>query len=881
MGAELTRQTDYWRDCLAGAPELLELPVDRPRPALQTHAGAWLQMTIPAELTASLHIIGRAENCTLFMVLVAAFDMALARYAGTTDIVIGTPIAGRSRTELEGLIGFFVNTLVLRTSVDGNPTFRELLGRVRQTALGAYAHQDLPFEKLVEVLRPQRSRSYNPIVQVLFTVHNQPVNAFVPDGLVVDSIDVGNDAAKFDLSVHVAERDGELQCGFGYNPDLFDTETVDEIARYFESILATVCRDVEVRLNGLGTLPASITATDWSGNLVERFVSQVRRTPLAIAVRTAETVLSYGALNELANGVAQQLLSLSPSLSPSQLALPTPVVPRVGLLCAYDEQLVAGLLGILKTGCAWVPLDPAWPADRLATIAADAGLAAVVTDPAHLEQACGLSATCESPIPLVVLHTHGDAMVVVSDPVVNISADALACIIYTSGSTGSPKGVVQTHGGIVIQVGRYSEALRLTPADRLSGLSGYAYDAAIQDIFGALLNGATVCPLAVRGSGGHLAEQSAMVDRLGVDSITVMHATPSLFRYLFGSKIDSRHDLSSVRAVVLGGEAVQRSDFELYRTHFARGTQFVNGLGLTESTVALQFVANHDTKLNGQWVPVGTPVAGLDVDLIDDAGVSSWFGEIVLTGSGLSPGYWPDYLPGDLKGAKQVLPSLHTGDIGRRLPDGQIIYVGRRDGQINVRGYRVELGEIEMTLSGLPGVADSAARAWYRDGDAWLAAYVVAEDGVEPGPDELCTALADRLPPFMLPQTLEILEALPRLANGKLARDELPAPRRRQESGLTPARSELESELLSIWGDLLQLGTLGVHDNFFTLGGHSLLATRVIARIRDRLDTEVPLASIFDAPTVAGLAEIIESVCNNNESVPALMRIPREGHRSS
>jgi acyl-coenzyme A synthetase/AMP-(fatty) acid ligase/acyl carrier protein len=510
-------------------------------------------------------------------------------------------------------------------------------------------------------------------------------------------------------------------------------------------------------------------------------------------------------------------------------------------------------------------------------IAADAGLAAVVTDPAHLEQARGLHMMCESPIPHIVIHAHSDAMAVAIDPIVDITADALACIIYTSGSTGSPKGVVQTHGGIVIQVGRYSEALRLTPADRLSGLSGYAYDAAIQDIFGALLNGATVCPLAVRGSGGHLAEQSVVVDRFGADSITVMHATPSLFRYLFGSEIDSRHDLSTVRAVVLGGEAVRRSDFELYRTHFARGTQFVNGLGLTESTVALQFVADHDTRLHGQWVPVGTPVAGLDVDLIDDAGVSSWFGEIVLTGSGLSPGYWPGFL----NGMKPALSSLHTGDIGRRLPDGQIIYVGRRDGQINVRGYRVELGEIETTLSELPGVADSAARVWYRDDDAWLAAYVVAEDGAEPGPDKLRAALANRLPPFMLPQTLEILEALPRLANGKLARDELPAPRHRHESGLVPARSELESELLSIWGGLLQLGTLGIHDNFFTLGGHSLLATRVIARIRDRLDLEVPLASIFDAPTVAGLAVIIESVRDNNESVPALMRIPREGHRSS
>ena len=366
-GAELERQTGYWRDTLAGAPELLELPVDRPRPALQTHSGAWLRRTLSGELTTSLQAVGRAEHCTLFMVLVAAFDMVLARYSGAADVVIGTPIAGRGRTELEGLIGFFVNTLVLRTSVDGNPTFCELLGRVRQTSLDAYAHQDLPFEKLVEVLSPQRNRSYNPVVQVLFTVHNQPVNLFVPDGLKVETVDVGNDASKFDLSVHVAHRegegDGELQCGFGYNPDLFDAATIEELADCFESVLVAVCTDTDIRLNDMGRLPAPVEATDWSGNLVDRFVAQVRRAPHAEAMRTADVTLSYGELNERANGIAQQLLSLS--LAPG--------APLIGLLCTYDERLVTGLLGILKAGGVWVPLDPAWPAERLATYCGGCG----------------------------------------------------------------------------------------------------------------------------------------------------------------------------------------------------------------------------------------------------------------------------------------------------------------------------------------------------------------------------------------------------------------------------------------------------------------------------------------------------------------------------
>ena len=854
-GTELSRQIDYWHEQLAGMPAMLELPTDRPRPAPQTNAGAWLQRNLPAELTAAVQAIGRDQGCTLFMVLVAAFDAALARSAGSTDIVIGTPIAGRNRTELEGLIGFFLNTLVLRTCVDGNPTFRELLGRVKKTALGAYAHQDLPFEKLVEVIRPPRIRSVNPIVQVLFTVHNQPVSPFAPDGLTVESIHVSNDAAKFDLSVHVSEHDGELQLGFGYNADLFDADTIDELACYYEEILTAVSRDMEVRLSEFGAVPTSVTATDWSGHIVDRFISQVRHTPHAIAVRSAAAKISYQALNNQANGVAQQLLSRG--------LMPNPDTPRIGLLGSFNNQLIAGQLGILKAGCAWVPLDAAWPVTRLATIAADAGVAAIVTDQAHWQQASELQ------LPLI----DADAGAVVVNPAVIIAPDALACIIYTSGSTGVPKGVMQTHSGVVIQVGRYSEALDLGPADRLSALSGYAYDAALQDVFGALLNGASVCLLPALGSGARLVEQSVIVDRLVSDAVTVVHMTPSLYRYLFGEKLGSGYDLSAVRVVALGGEQVRRSDFELYCARFAHGSRFINGLGLTESTLALQFVADHDTRFHGDRVPVGTVVAGLEVDLVDESGASSWSGEIVLRGSGLSPGYWPQWSDDSTR--------LCTGDMGYRLADGQIVYAGRRDEQVNLRGYRVEVGEIEAVLSELPGVADSAVRVWYHDEDTWLSAYVVAEPGAEPGADTLRAALAERLPVYMLPQSFERLDELPRLAGGKLARDALPVPRRERESTLAPAQSELEVELLLIWSDLLQLDTLGVHDNFFMLGGHSLLATRVIARIHDKLNIEVPLVNLFDAPTVAGLATCIESLQSPGNLAPALKHIPRDGRRSS
>jgi len=332
--------------------------------------------------------------------------------------------------------------------------------------------------------------------------------------------------------------------------------------------------------------------------------------------------------------------------------------------------MVAGVLGIYKAGCIWVPLDPAWPVARLAAIASEAGLSAVVTDQAHLAQARALA---EPSLPLVDVDGRCDGGEAIIDPAVHVGPDTLAYIIYTSGSTGAPKGVMQTHAGVLTQIGRYSEALQLRPGDRLSGLSGYAYDAAVQDIFGALLNGATVCPLDVRGA-GRLTERSQLLERLTIDAITILHATPSLFRYLFG---DDGHvvDLSSVRTVVLGGEAVQRTDFELYRSRFAPGTQFVNGLGLTEATLALQFVADHETHLSGQRVPVGTAVTGLTVELIDESGEPGWRGEIVLHGSGLSPGYWSaQYRHAD--GPARV-SRLRTGDRGYRLPDGQIVYASR------------------------------------------------------------------------------------------------------------------------------------------------------------------------------------------------------------
>ncbi len=853
-GAELSRQINYWRAQLEGVPAVLELPTDRPRPAVQSHRGAKVSRSLKAELADALADLARQEGSTLFMVLAAVFALVLGRYAGTRDVVFGTPIAGRERTELEGLIGFFINTLVLRTRLDGNPTFRELLARVRRESLDAYAHQDLPFEKLVDELSPERNTGRTPIFQVMFNLHNEPVQVADFDALDATPIGIDRGLAKFDLTVSISELqhsdEGGLFAHFEYNSDLFTAATVSEFTDYYVLLLETFVADADLRLNELPSLavPQRIERADWTGNILTHFGTWLSRTPKAIAVSSGRSSLSYGEVNQQANRLAVRLLSLELTMDSE--------VPRIGLIAAPDTPLVVALVGILKAGYAWVPLDPSWPDTRLVAIARDAGLGAIVTDPLLVDKAHLLSALL---LPVIEL----DGKVTADDPQVTIEADALACIIYTSGSTGAPKGVMQTHQGVVTQVGRYSQALGLSPADRLSGLSGFAYDAAIQDIFGALLNGARVCLYNVSGCGNmaggrSLTENTALLTALVADSITVVHAAPSLYRYIFGGELNCSHDLSSVRLVVLGGEPVRRSDFELYRSRFAGGTRFINGLGLTESTLALQFHADMDTRLVGQSVPIGDAVAGLSVALLDDNGEPGWCGEIVLTGQGLSPGYWRQ----PQSTAERFGPGsvLRTGDLGRRLPDGHIVYVGRRDEQINIRGHRVEPAEIEAQLVTLAGVADCAVTVVERQGDPWLIAYVVAAvPHDQPVAAALLDALREQLPAYMVPQAIEWLAELPRHANGKVARGALPKPRFDHEAGVgpVPARSELEGKLQSIWEEVLQLETLGVHDDFFSLGGHSLLATRVIARIRDQLNIEVPLINLFEYPTIAGFAALM------------------------
>jgi amino acid adenylation domain-containing protein len=877
-GGELERQLGYWREQLAGAPPAIHLPTDRPRPPVQRHRGGWHTRVLPASLGAALTALAQRERATLFMVLVSAYAALLSRYTGDEEVLIGTPIAGRSRTELEGLIGFFVNTLVLRTDLRGAPRFRELLARTRRAALDAYANAEVPFERLVDALNPPRDPGRTPLFQVMFNLHSEPRHPLRLAGVEVHEQALPSPYSKFDLNLHVALHDGALVAGFGYNTDLLDAQTIEWLAESYEKLLAgvaaiTASADVPVgELDLLGPAQGAVAAAEAArltpgqgaavpiesgGTLAARFAAQAQRHGGRPALGGAGGQWSYAALDERARAVAHALLAQAGARA-----------GRVALLLGHDAVMVAGLLGAVLAGKAYVPLDPYAPRARHEALLRDAGVQAIVTDGARLLAAAWLR---ESALPVVLADAPSAPATGARLP--QSQPQDPAYLLYTSGSTGRPKAVVQSQRNVLGQVDTWCRQLAITADDRLSLFSGYGYDAAVQDIFGALLNGASVHPLDLRG--GDSAPE--LVDRIAAGGITILHATPTVYRYLFGGRVTCQQDLSAVRLVVLGGEEARRSDLDLFKVRFRRGARFVNGLGLTESTMAFQYVADHDTRTLGDRLPIGRPVPGNRFVLLDEAGrPDAWKGEVALYSPHLAEGYHGDEA---LSAARFPVRDgerwLLTGDLARRLPDGQLLYLGRKDRQVKIRGIRVEPAEIEALLAEATGEA-AVVVAREQDEGTQLVAYVVTSRPLdEPA---LRASLRARLPESLVPAAFVPVPALPRLANGKIDLDALPAPDARPAQLAVPPRNEIEQRLAGLWSGVLKREDIGVHDDFFALGGHSLLATRLIARIRDAFGLEVPLIALFESPTIAGLAVAVErtarTVCD--PAMPALRRRARQ-----
>lgn len=854
QGPVLDRELAYWRRRLSGAPALLGLPTDRPRPPVQRHEGGHTSFTLPTELITRLTEFGRRERATLFMVLLAGFKALLCRYAGQTDVVVGIPIAGRTRVEWEHLIGCFANTLVLRTDLGGDPSFRELLARVRENALSAFEHQDVPFERLVEELHPERSLGHHPLFQVLFNFRNFSGELPGSPWIRLERDAIESQTALVDLSVDMIRDQTGWRCKATYDTQLFDATTIERLVGHYRTLLAQAAANPEEPLSTLPVLEEKERhriLVEWNATgagagdaecIHHGFEAQTRRTPEAVAVVFRTEQLSYRELDRSANRLAHRLKALGVG----------PEV-RVGLLLDRSLDLPVALLAVLKAGGAYVPLDPDYPPARLRFMAEDAQARVVLTHE-HLAHALPAGGYRR----VLIDHCRGASLGVGEDiPSGGVGPDNLAYVMYTSGSTGQPKGVLVTHRSVANHLAWRQRYFPLSPSDRLLQTASLNFDDSVWEFLEPLLSGARV----IMAEPGAHQDSGYLVRVIAEHQVTAACFVPSLLeRFLAEPGVEG---CGTLRRVTTGGEALPA---ELQRRVFDRlRSELYNGYGPTEATIASTFW--HCTREPSGRVPIGRPISNTEVYVLDrhcqPVPVGA-VGELYLGGVGLARGYTAR--PGLTAAAFIPHPFAatpgarlyRTGDLGRYREDGTLEFLGRRDLQVKVRGVRIEPGEVEAVLRRHPALRAAAVLAREdRSGDKQLVAYVVPQAGQRPGQSELRRFLEARLPAQMVPSMFMPLEALPLLPSGKLDAAALPGPDRSRpwlEEELVEPRSELEATVARIWMEVLGLDRVGVHDNFFALGGHSLRATQVVSRIREALRVTLPLRVLFEAPTVAGLA---------------------------
>lgn len=886
-GKVLEAQISYWKKQLGGNLPVLELPTDRLRPTVQTFQGARETFVLPKTLTVQLTQLGKQQDATLFMVLLAAFKTLLYRHTGQEDILVGSPIANRDRTEVEGVIGFFVNTLVLRTCLDGTLSFRQLLKQVKNVALGAYAHQELPFEKLVEELQPERNLSHTPLFQVMFIFQNTPTHKTVeiPE-LVLHSLDADTATAKFDFTLIMVETAEGLAGTLEYSTDLFEATTIKRLIGHFQTLLAGIVANSEQQLSHLPLLTEPEKhklLVEWNNTKTEHeqnrcihqlFEQQVEKTPDAVAVVFNNEQLTYQQLNQQANQLAHHLQKLG--IKPE-----TPV----GICVERSIAMLVGLLGIIKAGGAYVPLDPAYPKERLAFVIEDAKIRVLLTQknlmvvlPEHQAQVVCLDSNWEEIAQQSELN-----------PINKATTNNLIYIIYTSGSTGQPKGVQITHGAVANFLNSMCLSPGLSEKDVLLAVTTLSFDIAALEIYLPLIVGARL----VMVSREVATDGTQLLAKLTSSGITIMQATPATWRMLLAVGWQG----SSQLKILCGGEVL---DSSLANQLLERGSEVWNLYGPTETTIwsAVQKV---ESKTDG-IVSIGRPIANTQFYILDQhqqlvpIGVS---GELYIGGAGLARGYInrPELTvdkfilnPFEKAGGRgaevpTALKTQHsqdkrlykTGDLARYLPDGNIEFLGRIDFQVKVRGFRIELGEIEALLAQHPAVRETVMIASSdSSGNKRLVAYVVPQTEVVEQHDLRCF-MQEKLPEHMIPSAFVVLEALPLTPNGKVDRRALPAPEQTQQLLLQtsiPPRTFVEEMVVNIWSKVLSLEHIGINDNFFELGGHSLLATMVIARLREAFGIELPLRCLFEAPTVASLSDYIGRI-DQKLQAPPIQRISR------
>jgi amino acid adenylation domain len=860
-GEVLEKHLAFWRKQLTGAPTVLALPTDRPRPIIQRYAGAVEWWSVSDQVAQGLKTLSEQEGATLFMTLLAAFKVLLHRYTGRADLVVGTPIANRARTELEGLIGFFVNMLVLRSDFSGNPGFRAALGRVREVTLAAYAHQDLPFEKLVEEQQPERDLGHNPLFQVMFVFQNVPAMSQAaatpqPSSGSQAAAPAGNATAKFDLTLFALETERGLAGAVEYNTDLFEASTIQRLVGHFQNLLAAIVADPDRPLSELGLLSEAERRQilfDWNATgaeyprdvcLHDLFVTHAAKTPHAVAIAGDSRQLTYAELDQRSTYLATLLVAAGVG----------PEVP-VGVLTNRSIEGVVAALAILKAGGFYVPLEATHPKERLAAILADCKARVLVTE-GQLAQ--------ELQVQLLKLDEIEWALAEEQPTLsaIDVAAENLACVLYTSGPGGKPTGVSLSHRAIVRTV--FDEAIvNLGPEDRVAHLSEQSASAATFEIWGALLHGAQ---LALIAADPYLSPRLFAAE-IASSRISVLFLKTAVFNYLVA---EVPHAFRSIRDLYISGESADPTKVKQCLQQ-APPIRLINTYGLSECSplIACEIVTG---VIDGvTTIPIGRPVSNTRIHVLDKSfrpvpvGV---VGELSAGGDGVGRDYFnepaltaacftPD--PFGEPGARLCM----TGDLGRYLPDGRIEFVGRKDRRTKIKGFRVDPQEVEEALAQHPKVSEAAVLV-RQDlaGDKQLTAYLVAGKENEPTPSELRRFLRSKLPDYMLPAEFILISALPRTAAGQLDIAALPLPdteRPPLEQTFVAPRTAVEKELGRIWSQVFGLAKVGIRDNFFHLGGHSLLATQVISRARDAFQIELAVRRLFESPTVEGLAKYIET----------------------